>query len=218
MGFWTGVQKRNTMAPVMEQRNGNQALRVESERSRDPRVARTRAGILSAVRQLSEAAQPVTVSTIVEAAGISRAAFYSHYAGLDDLANSLRRDTFRAIGDLYDHDQRRSAPALSLSQQRLVAHFADNRALYAMASAVSVSKASYLADVRAMAAVIERDLVAHPRMPEGLQSAATARYIAGAAYGLLDAWVSREPEVALTEGELVEHLLRLLPPWFGEPR
>lgn len=195
----------------------NQSLRDGSGQSTDPRVARTRAGILEAVRALSDAGDELTVTTIARAAGVSRASFYAHYAGLDDLANSLRRDAFLLIGELYDVEVHR-ADALDLSQERLVAHFAANRGLYSAVAALPVSKQAYLADVRAMAAIIEGELTGHPGLPDGLQVAATARYIAGAAYGLLDAWIADELEPPLTEPELVQHLLQLLPPWFRATR
>lgn len=197
-----------------EQQNANQAIRSSLENSEDPRVVRTRAGILEAVRSLSEAGEELSAASIARAAGVSRASFYAHYAGLDDLANSLRRDAFRVIAELYDGEVHRSgARALELSQDRLVAHFAENRGLYAAVGALPVSKQSYLADVRAMAAVIERELAEHPAFPDDLDAVATARYIAGAAYGLLDAWIAEELD--LTEPELVDHLLRLLPSWFS---
>ncbi|WP_440710742.1 TetR/AcrR family transcriptional regulator [Herbiconiux sp. YIM B11900] len=200
-----------------QQQNANQAIRSSLEGSDDPRVARTRSGILEAVRALSEAGEELSAAAIARAAGISRASFYAHYAGLDDLANSLRRDAFRVIAELYDGEVLRTgADALKASQDRLVAHFAENRGLYAAVSALPVSKQSYLADVRAMAAVIERELAEHPAFPDGLDPVATARYVAGAAYGLLDAWIAEE--VDLTEPQLVEHLLRLLPSWFSRTR
>jgi len=200
----------------MVEQGGNRELRETLEQSADPRVARTRAGILAAVHDIAAAGDEVSVSAIARAAGISRASFYSHYASLDDLANSVRREAFLAIGELYDADRLESSDAMLVSQQRLVAHFAENRALYAAVAALPVTKESYLADVRAMSAVIETELNGHPKRPEGLQAAATARYIAGAANGLLDAWVTGELD--LTESELVEHLMSLLPTWFSGVR
>jgi len=200
----------------MVEQGGNQELRETLENSADPRVSRTRAAILAAVRSIAATDGEISVSAIARAAGISRASFYSHYASLDDLANSVLREAFVEIGTLYDADRLESSDAMLVSQQRLVAHFADNRALYAAVAALPVTKESYLADVRAMSAVIEAELMEHPNRPARLQAAATARYIAGAATGLLDAWVTGELE--LTEPELVEHLMALLPTWFSGVR
>jgi AcrR family transcriptional regulator len=195
---------------------GNQTIRDTLHQSDDPRVARTRATILDAVRALSVAGGELSVTSIARTAGVSRATFYSHYASLDELANSLRSNAFVTIGDLYLFDRHETSDALHLSQERLVAHFADNRALYSAVAALPVTKESYLADLRAMTGVIAGALSQHPGFPTGLRVAPTARYIAGAAYGLLDAWIC--DELDLTEGELVDHLTRLLPPWFSGVR
>ncbi|GAA2228147.1 TetR/AcrR family transcriptional regulator [Herbiconiux moechotypicola] len=198
------------------EQGGNESIRSTLDRSSDPRVVRTRAGILAAVHELVAAGDELSVSAIVRTAGVSRASFYSHYAGLDDLAASLRRTAFHTIAELYAADPHGSAEAMLSSQQRLVAHFADNRALYAAVAALPVSKEAYLADVRAMAAEIEDALGRQPGLPTGLEVTATARYIAGAAYGLLDAWITGE--IDLADAELVDHLTRLLPPWFSGVR
>lgn len=194
----------------------NATVRHTLQRSADPRVGRTRAAILAAVSTLTESGEELSVSAIVRTAGMSRASFYSHYASLDELASSLRREAFLAIGDLYRFDLDDRTDALRLSQERLVAHFSDNRALYLSVSALPVSRENYLSGVRTMAAVIEETLAVHPGRPDGLDVVATARYIAGAAYGLLDAWISEELD--LTETQMVDHLTRLLPPWFSGMR
>jgi AcrR family transcriptional regulator len=192
----------------------NEELRRTLQSSLDPRVARTRAAIVAAVHQLSDAGEEPSVAAITRTAGISRASFYAHYASLDELADGIRREAFLAIGDLYRRDDR--ADAMRASQERLVAHFAENRILYAAVGALPVTKEAYLAGVRAMAAVIEEALRDHPARPAGLEPEATARYIAGAAYGLLDAWVTGE--IVLGEEELADHLTRLLPSWFSGVR
>ena len=64
-----------------------------------------------------------------------------------------------------------------------------------------------------MAAVIEHALERDPRCPPDLDPPAVARYIAGAAYGLIDAWLTGD--VVLDDDALVEHLVRLLPTWFS---
>jgi AcrR family transcriptional regulator len=192
----------------------NEELRRTLQYSLDPRVARTRTSIAAAVHELSDAGRELTVASIARAAGISRASFYAHYASLDELADSLRREAFLAIADFYQHDDR--PDAMRVSQDRLVDHFAASRALYVAVAALPITKEGYLAGVRAMAAVIEEALVEHPHRPERLDPEPTARYIAGAAYGLLDAWITGE--ITLGEEELADHLTRLLPSWFSGVR
>ena len=176
-------------------------------------MPRTRAAIIAAVEELSDQGVDLTVAALVRTAGISRASFYAHFAGLDELALVLSRDAFAAIDALWAGDPDEPADALRHSQRRLVEHYRKNRGLYATVAGLPVSKDVHLAGVRAMASVIERAVRADPRRPAALEPAATARYIAGAAYGLIDAWLGGEIE--LDDEALVEHLVRLLPTWFS---
>jgi AcrR family transcriptional regulator len=184
--------------------------------STDPRVARTRAAITAAVHRLVEQGQELTVAAIVRAAAVSRATFYSHFAGLDDLAESLTRETFHEIAEVYNVELgtvSSRAEAMRQSQVRLVDYFVANRAIFAAVAAMPVSKNGYLKSVRAMADEIEASLLKDPVLPSELQLTATARYIAGAAYGLIDAWLF--DDVELTAPQLVDHLVALLPPWMS---
>jgi AcrR family transcriptional regulator len=192
------------MDPVDEQ-----ASRHALRQSFAPRVERTRATILAAVSTLADEGQELSVSAICRAAGVSRATFYAHFGGLDGLARALWQDAFRAIDDLFRFDVHTTPDAVRLAYQRLVQHFADHRPLYAAVAALPISKASYLSSVRAWAAVIEESIEEHPRTREGLQPAVVARYVAGAVYGLLDAWVA--DEIVATEAELVEFLITIHP-------
>jgi AcrR family transcriptional regulator len=181
--------------------------------SNDPRVARTRDAIADAVHRLSDRDGDLTVSSIVRESGVSRASFYAHYSGLDELAAHLMRDAFQIIAADYEASVLAPADAMRASQTRLVDHFLDNLAFYRAVSELPVSKDGYLAAVRAMAAFIEPALAAHP---EAHNPPAVARYVAGAAYGLIDAWLTGD--VDLGPEELVDHLTSLLPPWFSGVR
>ncbi|GAA4173874.1 TetR/AcrR family transcriptional regulator [Gryllotalpicola koreensis] len=190
-----------------------QVLRRTLESSSDPRVGRTRVAIADAVHELSRRGDEITVAALVRTAGISRASFYSHYASLDELALALQREAFVAISEYYTREAGDPAVAMRAAQERLVSHFVENRGLNAAVAALPVSKDVYLGGVRALAAVIEQSLAQHPDKPNGLDVVPTARYIAGAAYGLIDAWLTGE--VDMTDEALVDHLTRLLPTWFS---
>ncbi|MCW2841254.1 MAG: HTH-type transcriptional regulator [Aeromicrobium sp.] len=195
----------------METPDDIEAARDALRQSFHPRAEQTRAAIVEAVRTLSDAGEHVTVSAIGRAAGVSRATFYTHYAGLDGLARTLRLDAFRAVDDLYRFDVHTTPDALRLRQVRLVEHFADHRSLYAAVASVPMSKASHDAGVRAWADIIRESLDDHPRRPPGIRPDAIARYVAAGASGLLEDWVSGK--IALTESELVDHLYDLTPTW-----
>lgn len=154
----------------------------------------------------------LSVSGIVREAGISRANFYAHYASLDELALALHQSAFAQIATGYS-EASDAAESMLESQRRLVAHYVENLAFYRTVSKMPVSREAYLAGVRAMAEQMETALRSHPEAISNGSTSATARYIAGAAYGLIDAWVSGEIE--LSEDELVERLTSMLPTWFS---
>ncbi len=193
-----------------------QALRRTLDSSSDPRVARTRAAIAQAVHDLSDCGEEITVAALVRNAGISRASFYSHYASLDELALAMQREAFVAVSELYAREIDDPEIAVRHAQERLVAHFVSQRGLTAAVAALPVSKDTYLAGVRALAVVIEQSLALREDPLPGVDIAPTARYMASAAYGLIDAWLAGEIEIV--EEALVEHLTRLLPPGFGGTR
>ena len=197
-------------------RDDTDARRRALQQSFAPRVEGTRASIIAAVRTLACDGQELSVAAIGRVAGISRATFYAHYSGLDGLARAVWQEAFRAVDELFRFDLHTTPDAVPLVLGRLVEHVADHRSLYAAVAALPVSKASYLANVRAFADVIEQALDDAPHDPPGLHAATTARYMASAIYGLLDAWVTGE--ISLGEEELADHLTRLLPSWFSGVR
>src|SRR5699024_5196781 len=67
-----------------------------SDRAPDPRPARTRAAIFSAARDLTSMDGEVTVNALAKRAGVSRAAFYSHFSGLDELMGAMFQQMFDA--------------------------------------------------------------------------------------------------------------------------
>lgn len=80
-----------------------------SERAQDPRPARTRAAIFAAARDLTAADGEVTVNALAQRAGVSRAAFYSHFSGLDALMAAMLSQMFdssRERGLAYAQDGR----------------------------------------------------------------------------------------------------------------
>jgi AcrR family transcriptional regulator len=189
----------------------NEALRRTLGTSSDPRVERTRASIAAAVADLSREGADITVAALVRRANISRASFYAHYSGVDELGASLMREAFTAMTAEFENDPVHDGPGRFIrSHGRLVDFFVANQSLYRAVAALPVSKDGYLSGVRLMAGLIERVLTTYP---EAGDREATARYIAGAAYGLIDAWLTGEVE--LTRDELVERLTSLLPPWFS---
>ncbi|AXK46937.1 TetR/AcrR family transcriptional regulator [Brachybacterium saurashtrense] len=71
-------------------------MSTSSDRAPDPRPARTKAAIFAAARDLTIADGEVTVNALAKRAGVSRAAFYSHFSGLDALMAAMLEEMFEA--------------------------------------------------------------------------------------------------------------------------
>lgn len=182
--------------------------------SSDRRVLATRSRLYEAVRTLADAGDEVTVRSVTDSAGVSRATFYTHFSGLDDLALHLQEEAFHEIAvsarnpeDATSFDE----TAMARSQRALIAHYAAYRSLYAGAFAVAVPRG---AESR-VAALMKAEIVAHIRdiapAPTGIDADIAATYIAHAATGLIASWVLGDIEA--TEDELAMHLTQLMPRW-----
>lgn len=73
------------------------------EGSMDPRAVRTRGAFLDAVMelQLEKKTEDITVSAIVDRAGMSRQVFYEHYDGRDAVVAALIERTFAPVIAAY---------------------------------------------------------------------------------------------------------------------
>ncbi len=176
--------------------------------SKDRRVAATRARIYEAVRALAADGADISATTVASSAGISRATFYTHFAGLDDLALHLQEDAFAEIAS---RTTAADESAMLASQHALIAHYAGLRSLYAGVFAIAMPRG---AESR-VAELMKEQILAHIRSftapPAGIDPAIAAAYIAHAAVGVLASWVLGEIEA--TEDELAEHLTQLMPRW-----
>jgi AcrR family transcriptional regulator len=195
-----------------------ETIRRTLDSSTDPRASRTRVAILDAVHVLAVEDEPVTVASVAKRAGVGRSSFYSHFASLDALALSVLQDAFERIGAAHaaalDGADTQALAAMRRSQVELVDHYVQHRALYAAVSALPLSAESHRVGVRAMAGIVQALLETHPHLPSECTPVLTARYIAGAAHGLLDAWARGEVEAS--PAELVDHLMALMPPWLAK--
>lgn len=179
-----------------------------SERATDPRPARSRAAIVDAIGSVGD---PLTVATLVAAAGVGRSTFYAHFRDLDDLAIRLLTEAFAAIGTL-DLELRATMTPLETAREttrRLVTEFDERRDLYAAVLGPHLSAAAERAirDAFAEHALETMRLAA----PAGVDPIAAARYTAAGTLALLtDRLQSASPIDAAT---VQSQLLALLPSW-----
>ena len=192
------------------------ALRGSLRSSTDPRPTRTRTRLFEAADRVVARGGTPTVTAIVAEAGVSRASFYAHFSGIDDLAIRLQDEALaeiaaQAVLDDAAHD----AEAMLASQRRLVAHYAEHRALYRTVLSLPSAgdAASRAADAMAATIAARIEEVATP--PAGIDPALAAAYIASAATGLIVSWLLGR--VDADEETIARHLLELMPVWMHTP-
>jgi len=187
------------------------------ELTTDPRPARTRAAIISAVETLvADPSTDISVNAIARAAGVSRSAFYSQFADLDELAVAMLVDAFRDIGldDLGararpDADRRDLAIT---SNRRLLAHLGERCAFYRASLGWRLSGRVHETVVDAYADQVAATMATlGGAVPPGIDRADAARFVAGGAIALLTSWVRGEAPHG--QEAMVGRLLAVMPDW-----
>jgi AcrR family transcriptional regulator len=194
-----------------------------SDRAPDPRPARTRAAIFAAARELTAADGEVTVNALAKRAGVSRAAFYSHFNGLDDLMGAM-------FGRMYEIQHARSVEfaANGRSTQEMVQTGAATLVAYTVRHHAFLrggldwkfSHRTYMILVKTLSdlhALTLRRL--GDEVPSFLPVERTARFFAGGTLAILTQWLVETEEAArageeLDRAELTESVLRILPSWY----
>ncbi|WP_374946376.1 TetR/AcrR family transcriptional regulator [Agreia sp.] len=187
--------------------------RVSSDSPSDPRAARTRQGILSAVARLHAAdSKDISVSDIVREAQISRSSFYAHFSSLDDLAVALLRQEFASVVG----PNTRSAAAgsgLRESYTRLVEHFAQRESIYSSALGLPLSRRAFDDVVAAYAEQVLASFDEPASEADAIRARLAATYVAGGTVSLLSAWVANHHDISADQ--LAGQLIDLLPAWLS---
>jgi AcrR family transcriptional regulator len=195
-----------------------------SERAPDPRPARTRAAIFAAARELSAADGEVTVNALAKRAGVSRAAFYSHFTGLDDLMGAMLQQMFDAAwergrthgvgGDFPIQDHVRYGFAM------MVAYVERHHAFLRGSMDWKATRRTYVTLTETIAAL---HVEALRRMPEHLPARpgkeSLARGISGNEIAHAEHWLLSTEQAAkdgeeLDATELLETILAAAPSWY----
>jgi AcrR family transcriptional regulator len=192
-------------------------------RAPDPRPARTRAAIFAAARDLSAGDGEVTVNALAHRAGVSRAAFYSHFSGLDDLLGAIFSQMFdrqKARGAQLAIEGRTTQDIVQASVATMVAYVVRHHAFLRGALDWKPSHRTYLILVSTLSdlhvVAIERlgdEVPAYVPVPQ------TARFFAGGSLDVLIQWLVETEEDAragkeLDSSHLTEALLRIMPTWY----
>ena len=183
----------------------------------DPRPARTRRAILTAVEELlAEGNGTPSVSDIVRRAGVSRSSFYTQFEDAEHLAGELFAEAFANI-DESDRELRRtdgvtSTQATHASVARVVAHVAQRREFYRVG--MLATAAGCLEAVRTVAERLRESLPVVATSTAPVPFDAAALFIAGGTLTVLRSWVLGDLDA--TEEEVADHIYALLPAWVAE--
>ncbi|EWS80483.1 TetR/AcrR family transcriptional regulator [Brachybacterium phenoliresistens] len=188
----------------------------EKTRAADPRPARTRQAVMDAmVRLAAEGRDDITVFSLAKEAGISRAAFYTHFSDLEDVAKMLIVPVLDSLAEEDAADAAADLPAPDRARRsilRVLDALVDHGDLVRVVSRWKVSAAVDGVIVRALADRFEVVLEASPVDPPGCTVRDRAVFLGGGIFVTLSAWlIAEEPlpreTVRARARSLVEHLL-----------
>lgn len=190
-------------------------------RAPDPRTARTRSAIVTGYANLlREGTCDASVREVVAEAGVSRASFYTHFSGVDEVALILLREMFVELGETYSAERirlgGRTNASVRAGQERLADAFWERRKLLGPLMEGNQSAPAYMEIVRSFAETIERLFAADPeRLPARIDGRVAAVAVSNTLAGLLVAWVTGA--IDADRETIVEHLIAMLPSWVSQP-
>jgi AcrR family transcriptional regulator len=163
----------------------------------DPRILRTQESLQSALLELCRTQDFATlsISSIVDAAGVNRSTFYQHYADKETLlADAL--DGFAA--DAQAQLDAASADGLEVHPRELIlryfVHVRDNAALYQTVLSSSGPPVIVERLVTRVSELARRGLVAQPAVASGAMPVnIAAASLAGSFVGILREWINMTP-------------------------
>lgn len=193
------------------------------ERAPDPRPARTRAAIFAAARDLSAHDGEVTVNALAKRAGVSRAAFYGHFTGLDALMGAMLQEMFDAA---WERGRTNDAAGYTIEQHvqhgyaMLVAYVERHHAFLRGALDWKSTRRTYLSLTEIVAALhAEAFTRMEERIPSRPEAEHIARAISGAGLAHAERWLITTEEAArageqLDATSLLEVMLATAPSWY----
>jgi AcrR family transcriptional regulator len=187
---------------------------AQSATSNDPRAIRSREAIVTALREEVRAGRSVTISSVTEVAGVSRATFYNNFNGLEEAAWFAISDEVLGLLDLDVEARDQGAPPAEvgmLSLQRDIDMLRDNHELTRLANAYrDDSGLPGIAAILLTAVRQFREIFGDPSAPN---ADAENVYIASGLHGVF--------QVAVENGEDSASIARtaytFLPGWMQNP-
>ena len=183
----------------------------------DPRAEKTRQAIFEAVRSLiSHRVASVSVSDIVRTAQISRSSFYAHFGSLDELATAFLRAQFAGIGTEAADENVSGSLAARAGYTRLIGHILEHYPLYSSVLELPLTRTAFDDVVEAYSTRLLQSVFTAADVPENIDPELLTTYVAGGALTSISAWMRGRLDIS--DDELVEQLVGVLPVWALEPR
>ena len=165
----------------------------------------------------------VTVNALAKRAGVSRAAFYSHFSGLDELMGAMFQQMFDAAwarGRTFAAEKQNQQDAVQFGFGMFVAYVERHHAFLRGALDWKFSHRTYMILVDTMT-MLHGEAFGNlgDQVPERLRTESTGRSIAGSELALAAQWLL-ETEQQAAEGvpldatSLLEKILTSAPGWY----
>ena len=193
-----------------------------SERAPDPRPQRTRAAIFAAAQEMGAEDTDVTVNALAQRAGVSRAAFYSHFSSLDDvMCGIIEQMVEQVMEEGPEVPEGFTAHQLVCSEiYAMCDYVAEHRAVLRGMLTWKISHRAYGSMVDMFAKLFKYGYrLLDSCFPENLPRNETARFHGGGVAEMLVAWLRKSEREAergrtLSSAVLAESVIRVLPTWY----
>jgi AcrR family transcriptional regulator len=186
----------------------------QSANSNDPRALRSREAIVAALREGALSGRPVSISSVTEAAGVSRATFYNNFNSLEEAAWFAISADVKALLEQDIQARKLGTPPAEvgiLSLQRNIDMLRNNHELTRLANAYRAE--SGLPGIAAVLHTTVREFRALLGDPTAPKADAEDIYVAAGLHGVF--------QVAVENGEDSASIARtayaLLPDWMRNP-
>lgn len=191
---------------------------MRSGNPEDPRSRRTRVLLLAeAEREIARSGRLPTVATLVQSAGVSRGAFYTHFGSIEELAVAAVRSVLEEFGEGPDMAQQRVGSGASSSQLgygAFFAHIAEHRPLFTALVATSNDGSAREELREALVRQTVDAVTASAKKPAGLDPRRAAAFLVSGILGVLSEWL-HDPE-PVDPYQLADQIADLLPSWLAE--
>lgn len=193
-----------------------------SERAPDPRPQRTRAAIFTAAQEMGAEDTDVTVNALAQRAGVSRAAFYSHFSSLDDvMCGIIEQMVEQVMEEGPEVPEGFTAHQLVCSEiYAMCDYVAEHRAVLRGMLTWKINHRAYGSMVDMFAKLFKYGYrLLDSYFPENLPRNETARFHGGGVAEMLVAWLRKSEREAergrtLSSAVLAESVIRVLPTWY----